>query len=279
MSKHKKSGKSKNSKRKNSSSLEQHRRIGKTLLPPLLTLPGSGLTPSSWTNDRLPEMLWACLVISVIPRSVTLDLFREVAAIGFRFRDTETITEWGLTHSLLPVLPDEILADLVQIVTKHPLGYGCLRPLLLLEKLPGRERWQSLLQVEPQEGDWSTLGNAVLLTLDHQSQESTDVRWLRIMFMIALGRIHFPHTMRERIEEIVHYPDRGDMKSVRPSIRAMEIGFASSIAATNAHSPWASDFWADCFSRTVCVPAEIPRAVGREHKIHYGTPNDPSPTR
>jgi hypothetical protein len=267
MSKRKKSGKVKNRKRRNTSSLQQHSRIGKTLLPPFLTLPGSGLTPISWMNDRLPEMLWACLVISVIPRHMALDLFREIAAIGFKFRDNEASAEWGLTHSHLAELPEEILTQVIQIVTRHPLGYACLRPLLLLDKLPGKERWKLLLQTDPQEDDWSTLGNAVLVTLDHQSQESTDVRWLRILFMIALGRIHFPHTMKERIEEIVHYPNRGDMRSVRPSIRAMEIGFASSGGAKNAQTAWASDFWSECFFRTACVPAENPRSIGNEHKI------------
>lgn len=267
MSKRKKSGKDKGRKRHNTSSLQQHSRIGKTLLPLFLTLPGSGLTPISWTNDRLPEMLWACLVISAIPRHVALDLFREIAAIGFKFRDNEASAEWGLTHSHLAELPEEILTQVIQIITKHPLGYACLRPLLLLDKLPGKERWKSLLQTDPQEGDWSTLGNAVLVTLDHQSQESTDVRWLRILFMIALGRIHFPHTMKERIEEFVHYPNRGDMRSVRPSIRAMEIGFATPGGARNAQTAWASDFWSECFLRTVCVPAEKPRSIGKEHKI------------
>ena len=238
MSKRKKSGKVKSRKRRTTSSLQQHSRIGKTLLPPFLTLPGSGLTPISWMNDRLPEMLWACLVISVIPRHVALDLFREVAAIGFKFRDNEASAEWGLTHSHLAELPEEILTQVIQIITRHPLGYACLRPLLILDKLPGKERWKLLLRTDPQEGDWSTLSNAVLVTLDHQSQESTDVRWLRILFMIALGRIHFPQTMKERIEEIVHYPNRGDMRSVRPSIRAMEIGFVTSGGAKNAQTAW-----------------------------------------
>lgn len=267
MGKRKRSGKDRGRKGHNTSSLQQHRRIGKTLLPPLLTLPGSGITPASWTNDRLPEMLWACLVISVIPRDQALDLFRKIAAIGFKYRDNEATAEWRLYHSDLAVLPEEILIELVQILTKHPLGYACLRPLLLLDKLPGKERWKSLVQTEPQEGDWNTLGNAVLLALDHQSQESTDVRWLSILFKMALGRVHFAEKMKERAEEIIHYPNRGDMRSVRPSIRAMEISFAVPPEEKKEQNTWASDFWSECFTRTACVPADIPRSTGNHHKI------------
>lgn len=267
MSKRKGRGKDQGKKRRHTSSLRQHRRIGKTLLPPFLTIPGSGLTPASWTNDRLPEMLWACLLISVIPRRLALDLFREIAAIGFKYRDDEATAEWRLYHSDLATLPEEILARLVQITTKHPLGYACLRPLLLLDKLPGKQRWKSLLQIEPQEGDWNTLGKAVLVTLDHQSQESTDVRWLSILFKMALGRIQFPAAMKERVDEIVHYPNRGDMRSVRPSIRAMEISFAMPSGGTKTQSAWALDFWSESFLRTACVPAEIPRSIGDHHRI------------
>lgn len=267
MSKRKRSGKDRGRKRRNTSSLQQHRRIGKTLLPPFLTLPGSGLTPASWTNDRLPEMLWACLVISVIPRDQALNLFREIAEIGFKYRDKDVSAEWRLYQSDLAVLPEEILAKLIQIITKHPLGYACLRPLLLLDKLPGNERWKALLQIEPQEGDWNTLGNAVLLALDHQSQESTDVRWLNIMFTMALGRVKFAEAMRERAEEIVHYPNRGDMRSVRPSIRAMELSFAMFPEEKEGQKTWAADFWSECFTRTACLPADIPRSTGNQHKI------------
>lgn len=267
MSKRKGNRKEQGKKKHNTSSLRQHRRIGKTLLPPFMTIPGPGFTHVSWTNDRLPEMLWASLVISVIPRNNALDIFRAIAAIGLKYRDNEASAEWRLYHSDLLLLPEEILVQLVQIVTKHPLGYVCLRPLLLLDKLPGKEFWKSLLQIEPQESDWNTLGNAVLVTLDHQSQESTDIRWLCILFKMALGRIHFVEAMKERAEEIIHYPNRGDMRSVRPSIRAMEISFAMPSGVKKAQTVWASDFWAECFLRTACVPAEIPRSLGNKHKI------------
>lgn len=267
MSKSKGSGKGYGKKRTNTSSLRQHRRIGKTLLPPFLTIPGPGFTHVSWTNDRLPEMLWACLVISVIPRNHALDIFRTIAAIGLKYRDNEASAQWRLYHSDLLMLPEEILIQLVQIVTKHPLGCACLRPLLLLDKLPGKERWELLLNTEPQEGDWQTLGNAVLVTLDHQSQESTDIRWLCILFKMALGQFHFAEAMKERVDEIVHYPNLGDMRSVRPSIRAMEISFAMPGGVKKAQTVWASDFWAECFSRTACVPAEIPRSLGKQHNI------------
>jgi hypothetical protein len=44
------------------------------------------------------------------------------------------------------------------------------------------------------------------------------------MTFIANDRMSFDSSMKERFLMIVEYPSRGDMRSVRPSIRAMEIG-------------------------------------------------------
>lgn len=48
-----------------------------------------GVSFSSWVNDRLPEMLWASLVITVIPRDQALEAFRDIAALGLRYRKDE----------------------------------------------------------------------------------------------------------------------------------------------------------------------------------------------
>lgn len=40
--------------------LEQHQRMKKKLVPPLNTMPGE-MKFSRWVDERMPEMLWACL--------------------------------------------------------------------------------------------------------------------------------------------------------------------------------------------------------------------------
>jgi len=217
------------------SALRQHKQVGKSLIPPMLTVPG--ITPQSWTNDRLPQMLWACLVISVLPRLDALAAFRETASIGLRYRDAASTGDWTLFHSHLHTLPAEILNHITRVITRHPLGYAALRPLLLFDGLPGREQWAHALEVQTQDRDWRTLGDAVLKVLDHQSQEATDIRWLSLLFKLALGLLHFPVTMKERVEELVAYPNKGDMRSVRPFIRAGEMTFAMHITSDNS--------WAD----------------------------------
>jgi hypothetical protein len=242
------------------SSLRQHKQVGKSLISPMLTLPGIASQP--WTNDRLPQMLWACLVISVLPRQDALAAFREIASIGLRYRDAAGTGDWTLFHSHLPTLPTEILNHITRVITRHPLGYAALRPLLLFDSLPGREQWAHALEVQTQDRDWRTLRDAVLKVLGHQSQEATDIRWLSLLFKLALGLLQFPVTMKERVEELIAYPNKGDMQSVRPFIRAGEMTLAMHITSDNS---WGEAFWKECLDKTTCTPAGPPRPPDPEY--------------
>ena len=56
--------------RRNESKLSYHKQFKKELKPPLLQI---NLIPSSWVDERLPEMLWAVLVIGNIERKIALN--------------------------------------------------------------------------------------------------------------------------------------------------------------------------------------------------------------
>ena len=65
--------------RKPYSGIEAHKRQKKKLVPPLMAIPGVSL--QSWMNHRLPEMVWAALLISGLGRERALELFRNVAEL------------------------------------------------------------------------------------------------------------------------------------------------------------------------------------------------------
>lgn len=231
------------------SSLAEHTRIGKSLLPPMLRLPMAAHY-QSWPNERLPEMLWACLVVTVLPRETSLEVFREIASVGAKYRDRDEARGWGLTHSQLACQPVDLIRHLVAVVSRRPLGYAALRPLLLLDSLPARDIWSNELTATPDDSDWQSLSIAVAKTLDHQSQEATDVRWLRLLFSIASGSLIFSEGMKERAMEIIEYPNRGEMRGVRPSIRAAELSLNM---GGPRDSRWADAMWRECLEKTGCI--------------------------
>jgi hypothetical protein len=122
--------------------------------------------------------------------------------------------------------------------------------LLLFDALPARESWKTALSES--EPDVESLMAAVGATLWHQSQEATDCRWLRVMAQVISGRFHIPADLAK---EWFGYPNEGDQRSVRPSIRAAEI------APTSVEQPdltWPHAFWDEAWKHTPCLALRKP---------------------
>ncbi|MCO5054597.1 DUF5677 domain-containing protein [Thermomonas sp.] len=257
----KKRGKTKrrNRSKSNNSALSQHKMIGKKLLPPMLhMLPQEKMKFSSWVNNRLPEVLWAALAANALPREDLLHMFLQIAEQLCKSAHAQgDAKEFDLTHSALELFPGSI-EHLSAILLEHPAGLSALRPLLLFEGIPARDRWVSALNVEPTETDGAALVAAVGGCLDHQSQQSTDIRWLTLMFKIGAGKAQFPADM---IKNLLRYldltPEAEEMRYIRPSIRAAEMAFrVMSPNEEEIESPWCNSFWMECLERSQCAPYE-----------------------
>lgn len=248
----------------NISGIDQHKRDGSRLRPPLAQL---NMTKSSWADDHMPEMLWAVLLAGVLDRNHYLQVFRQVAAAcrGWPPSEDEAPTDPGFFVDMtrLAEVDEEKFKIFAGVVLAHPLGYAALRPLLLVESLPGLERWKNAIGVDPTEGDWQTLARSVARVLDHQSEQSTDIRWFKLVITIIAGRLFYPEEERDHLEELRLFPDKGDMRSVRPRIRSAEM----MIRRTKLGS-WIPDFWSQVFRSTPCIdPSDGAGYVFSEPKI------------
>jgi hypothetical protein len=267
------------------SSIAQHKLIGKKLIPPLNQL--ENFSPSSWRDDHAPEMLWALLLSVTFERRDYLACFREIAKTArpwFAEQDqSDRVGEsvaaspvdpekaWSqvsgvLDHTALAELDAPRFSALVDIMLRHPLGYAALRPLSLIHALPGSERWREKLQVEPADDDWRTLARAVAASLDHQSEQSTDVRWMKLIVPMISGNVKYGGNTVETAEAILGFPDIGDLRKVRPSIRSQEI-----MARRNPPSPWVSEFWTQTLEQTGCIDPTAPAELRSEEAVTHIT--------
>lgn len=246
MSKNRKIRNSDKAKKSQRSTLGQHRQVGKTLIPPMANIPKS--TPNSWIDNRLPEMLWATLLVTHLPRAEALNFFREFSNYINQFKDKGASSD--ITHTGLSNFDSEILNGALELIAHNNERKSILRPLLLLKELPAKKHWEKFIgNTTPSPDDWKLLMVAVAKTLDHQSQESTDCRWLKIICMIAAGMYTLP--TEEMAKELAYYPNYGDQRHVRPSIRATEIAFST---MDDKKRVWATQFWAQCWTDTSCYP-------------------------
>jgi uncharacterized protein DUF5677 len=233
----------------NYSPIERHKRERKMLTPPMMTV--SNLQLASWPNDRLPELLWAAIIVSHLPQDLALSLFRNVATYGRELRRDGEQAPGDVTHSGIASMEPQQIRELLAIVCRNDHARTLLASLLLLEELPCREIWQEFLTNDLARASWQVLGRAVALTLGHQSQEATDCRWLKVMFLALKGQICFRAGKDEQMTgELMEYPNV-DMQKVRPLIRAME-GGVSMLPLSGEKTDWPRKFWSQCLRDTPC---------------------------
>jgi len=230
---------------KSHSGIQAHKRQKKVLVPPLLAVPGIAL--QSWVNDRLPEMLWASLLISGLGREEALVRFREVAALVPELSKEKRAVR--PTLSGLASLESDLLQSLLATIAAGAGAKKALSPLLLFKDLPAGAEWAKAIGQTPGSEDWERLKGAVLQVLNHQSQEATDCRWLRVLFEVLSGALYLQ--AQEQVREIVEYPNFGLPQKVRPTVRCIE-GTIDGFSGQG--SAWSRSFWNQCLGDTPCEP-------------------------
>ena len=242
--------KRKKKQQKNYSTIQDHKHQGKKLIPIWRQIPN--FQTVSWMNDRLPDMLWAILLVKLLPREQALNVFRLIVKYIDGLPEDEKFGD--VTHTGLSKLPSKHLDDVLSIISAHQEQKQALAPLLLLDELPAKEAWTKVLDVDATNTDWEPLMIAVAHTLGHQSQAATDCRWLRVICAMIADKLPPPPDI-ERIDEIICYPNRGDRRAVRPSIRSLENLLTTEEKLTGIDTErlaWADKFWDECLIKTPC---------------------------
>ncbi len=250
----KKKKRQKQSPQKDYSTIPQHKRQGKKLIPPLRQIVKKEEPGSSWRNERLPEMLWAILLVTHLPRGHALNVFRQVAKYIKDLPKDDRF--YDVTHTGLSKLPPDRLDDVLSIIIRGQEQREALVPLLLFDELPRREIWAKAFGTNRVCEGWESLMISVAKTLWHQTQESTDCRWLTVFCTLVAEKLFFALEKREdseqRVKEIYFYPNYGEPSRVRASIRANEILLGG---MNSSCSEWSSKFWDECLNKTPCVLA------------------------
>ena len=226
--------------------LREHRLARKRLQPPLSEV--QGVQFSSWYIERVPEILWAVLVASAISRQRRLELFTSVCYAAREVKDTGLFVE----HSDLSKANQDQFLTIFRVVLEDEGAQTALRPLLLLGGLPDKEHWEMWISPPDDEAiAWDLLASALKKVVNRRSEESTDIRWTKIMFLALQGKLFLTPAVKHLAEVLVEYPTEGDEASVA-AIGSMEMAI-NTLLAGSTPSTWSSQFWDECFTVTDCV--------------------------
>ncbi|SIT31570.1 hypothetical protein SAMN02744133_12012 [Thalassospira xiamenensis M-5 = DSM 17429] len=258
---------------RNITPIDSLKRSGKTLGNAFSSIT-SDLKFISWVDESIPNMIWACILTSFLEQKDYLNIFRAIV-INARKNIAER-KSLHITHNFLGAMNEDTFDRLMQPVLEHPQALIWLKGLLLLDCLPDRHHWRRHLDEPDPEKDWNILIHAVADNYDHQSQRATDIRWFKLIYVMLCREQIFLPEGSDIGEQLRLYPDFGDMRSVRPMIRSMEISLREldkngtldgkkreedTLEIVKFH---ADDFWSETLRKVDCI------SVPKGEKIECG---------
>ena len=98
---------------KNRTPISGHTRVGKQLLPPFAKMEGK-VAFSSWTNERMPEMLWAVIVRAIDGQDFAISQFRRIIYFIGNHERREEFSD--LTHTGISKIDSTLRAELIACV-------------------------------------------------------------------------------------------------------------------------------------------------------------------
>ena len=238
-------------KKKNVSSLSDHKvKKGKVVTPWNDTL-GDKLQLNSWSNERLPEYIWLGLILSTYGRTNGLN------KAGSILSDISKLKQ-SIYHpklSLIFNLPEDIQRKVFDIIIKH-IKPSTLSPLTLVFRSHNEKTFYEYFcdHNKSSEQHIEMLSKAIRTYMPAQSNEATDLRFLAMSLQIFSGKLYLAESM-EHIATVFQeyaYTDHSDekMRSYRPTIRSMEgVEFED-----YDNSKFINYFWSELGMVTECKP-------------------------
>lgn len=252
---------------KNRTTLLDHKKVGTQLQSAFGQLQndlGEKMAFSSWSNDRLPEMVWVAVIRVIDGQNYAISEFRRILEFIVGHESKEKFHDITLTG--ISKLETNLREELISVILQNPKTAMALTVLSLCETLPSRETWLQKLPKSPPNLD--ILMSAIGFNLPHQSQEATDCRWFRLMAQIFAGKMHMP---KEMLEKLIDYPYKGDLREVRPLIRTSEM---AQNPLEEKDLSWPESFWEETWLKLPClelmktnVPPESPESKIDRSKV------------
>lgn len=196
---------------------------------------GDKLQENPWFKNRLPEYLWLGLILDHYGREEGLKKCSRIFKHLYNKSDLIELPKLSIILNLSDEIQDDIYIHIKSIIDMQVLSP--LTCVFTFSEYPVfSSHFCSSLSIEDR---LKAIGNVMSNTHSHQSELSTDIRFLVVAYLINTNRLHL---QKETAELIVQYQNRSHedeiMRMIRPTIRACEVGLPNEI---NSH--YLNSFW------------------------------------
>lgn len=223
----------------------------------------------SWTYGRMPEYLWIGLILK------------------FYGRDEGLRKSYGIISTLHKLAPDLYTARMSQIIALQAdiqkKFYDCmisvgakeaLAPLTIFLTASKAPVFAECFYCPDQsiEDRCETIIHTMRDIMDHQSNESTDIRFVALYFNLLSGKVHL---LKEQVELLAAYPTANHsdeiMRMACPTVRSHEMMI---LTFEKTDSAYLKEFWrcvsemTDCSIFVIEFPEEQRNITAYVEKLH-----------
>lgn len=223
----------------------------------------------SWTYGRMPEYLWMGLILKQFGRD---DGLRKLYRIIFKLHKIEPTIETVRLSEILKLNKDvqrQFYNYIIEIAAKESLAPLTL--ILTSSKAPVFAECFYCPEIGV-EDRCDVLLETMRGLMDHQSYESTDIRFVALYFNLLSGRIHL---LKEQVDLLVAYPslahDDEIMRMARPTVRSLEMMI---LQFKNSDSDYLDNFWrcvsemTECSIFSIVFPQETRNVTAYMENLH-----------
>ena len=235
------------------SDLKSHKYKKGLIQPPMNTIPNQ--QPVSWTNDRLPEYLWLGLILMAYERTEGIEKAGKILEAISKVNNSILEPKLSIILSL-----DKEEQEKIYRIICNEVNPKILAPLSVIFRYinyPTFNKYFNIHDIFLKERI-AILDNAIKLYYLHQSNESTDLRFVVLFMLIFQNKLNLPREMAKSLFEYPYIPHENEkMKSIRPMIRATEMTMGMTDMLSIKNKNFIDFFWKEIGLKIECSPIII----------------------
>lgn len=201
----------------------------------------------SWTYGRMPEYLWIGLILKQFGRRDGLNKLHSIISTLHRLAPELYTARMSQILKLDATIQKQFYEFMISIDVKEALAP--LTVFLTATQAPIFAECFCCTEISVEER-CNVLTETMRGIMDHQSYESTDIRFVALYFNLLSGKVHL---RKEQIDLLVAYPSsiHSDeiMHTARPTIRSLEMMI---LTFEKTDSKYLQDFWRCISEMTDC---------------------------
>lgn len=239
--------------------LGDHKREGKRLIPPLLQLPN--VVPTSFIDDRLPDLIWMSTIFRQAHPKVTVDLIIDFVKLCSDIVGTEDTESLGFLTNVGALSTNQKTA--IRRKLEGTLMLGMLRKTLSHQNAV-LERYPLAFIFDQRHADGNRaeaiaeLKQDVELLLDRYASHATKVQVTALVAMMATGKMKVSSEIDlPDFDLIFTDPESDGARRAASFARATlnsSMGFmiANQLENSSKNIKWTLDFWAQAYLLDGC---------------------------